>query len=115
MSKPLRITLQTGVVLLMMSRMGPAQGVEAPNWPAPLHWTAGDVADKASAERSAALSGPLPLIAVSPCRLVDTRAEYAGLGFSGPFGSPQLAGGQQRVIPVPSGNCGFPGTPAPIR
>ncbi|MCC6340873.1 MAG: hypothetical protein IT166_01675, partial [Bryobacterales bacterium] len=98
MSKESRAMRRVAIALLLASAFGMAQEVEAPNWPAPLHWTASNGMEKAGGERGAALYGPLPLIAVSPCRLVDTRAEYAGLGFTGAFGVPQLAGGQQRVI-----------------
>ncbi|MCC6363596.1 MAG: hypothetical protein IT165_08720 [Bryobacterales bacterium] len=40
---------------------------------------------------------------------MDTRPEYAGLGFSGAFGAPAIAGGQKRDVPIPLGNCGIPG------
>lgn len=82
MSKESRAVRRVAIALLLTS-FGMAQEVEAPNWPAPLHWIAGNGMEKAGGERGAALSGPLPLIAVNPCRLVDTRAEYAGLGFRG--------------------------------
>ena len=52
-----------------------------------------------------AITGALSFIAVTPCRLVDTRS---GQGFSGAFGPPALAALTPRDIPVPSGSCGIP-------
>ena len=49
--------------------------------------------------------GPLRLVAVSPCRVSDTRA---GEGKTGPFGPPTLAALTTRTIPIPAGSCGIP-------
>lgn len=46
----------------------------------------------------APLSGPLPLVAVSPCRVVDTRP------------SATFQAGETRNINVPASNCGIPAT-----
>jgi hypothetical protein len=43
-------------------------------------------------------------IAMTPCRLVDTRLA------NGPFGGPIMAAGQTRSFTVPSGSCGIPST-----
>lgn len=86
------------------------QSIELFNWPAPLYWTGESAPDTAKAERDAAITGPLPLVAVAPCRVVDTRPEYGQYGFNGPFGAPILAGGQVRDVPIPQGRCGIPGT-----
>ncbi|MBL8215774.1 MAG: BACON domain-containing protein [Bryobacterales bacterium] len=45
-------------------------------------------------------------VAVTPCRIMDTRA---GSGFSGAFGPPALDGGLRRTLPV-AGQCGVPGS-----
>lgn len=50
------------------------------------------------------VAGVLPLIAVSPCRILDTRIGSA------PFGRPAFAANEERVIPVPSSTCGIPNT-----
>ena len=60
--------------------------------------------------RSAAAAGGtsgLVFIAITPCRVVDTRAQ-GGSGKTGGFGPPSLVADQARVIPVPSSNCGVP-------
>ncbi|MBI4903854.1 MAG: aryl-sulfate sulfotransferase [Acidobacteria bacterium] len=52
----------------------------------------------------------LRFVPVTPCRLVDTRAAYAGTR-SGSFGPPTLAAGSTRTIPIPSSTtCTVPPT-----
>ena len=53
----------------------------------------------------------LVFIAITPCRVMDTRGE-GGSGKTGPFGPPSLVAGQARTIPVPSSNCGVPAAAA---
>jgi hypothetical protein len=50
----------------------------------------------------------LVFIAITPCRLMDTRAGSAGSGKTGQFGPPSLPGGQPRVVPIPESTCGVP-------
>jgi sugar lactone lactonase YvrE len=56
-----------------------------------------------------AASGPLRFVAVTPCRVMDTRP---GEGKTGPFGAPALEGGQTRTVPIPESTCGIPATAA---
>src|SRR5579862_836517 len=49
----------------------------------------------------------LVFIAITPCRIMDTRA-HGGSGKTGKFGTPSLVAGQARIVPVPSSNCGVP-------
>ena len=44
----------------------------------------------------------LQLVAVTPCRVVDTR------GANGPFGGPAITGGTDRSFALPQGACGIP-------
>ncbi len=77
----------------------PGDGV--PNWSAPATWapqrashgvtTLGDV------------SSPLPFIAVTPCRVADTR----GNGFTGAYGPPALVANATRNFTI-TGQCGIP-------
>jgi len=49
-------------------------------------------------EAAAAVSAPLPFVAITPCRLMDTR----NAGQTGPFGPPSLGVDATRNIPVPT-------------
>jgi hypothetical protein len=95
-----------------LSQQAFAQTGDLVNWASPLYWSqeASSSSPSAKGQKFAAVSGQLPLVAVTPCRLVDTRTAYASLGFAGPFGQPGLAGTNpaQRDIPVPLGQCGIP-------
>ena len=48
----------------------------------------------------------LQFVAVTPCRVVDTRNQ------NGPFGGPPIAGGTSRSFPIPQGSCSIPATAA---
>ncbi len=94
------------------------------NWPAPLYWQpqAGEgghrsaMRDRLFTERedavaSAALGVPPPLmmyVAITPCRLVDTRTASMPLG----YGPPSIVGGGTRTVSAPGGGCGVPAAPA---
>ncbi len=81
------------------------------NWPTPLYW------QPPLAEQRLAVTAPaanLPLgsnalifVAMTPCRLVDTRTSQ---GFSGAFGPPSLAGSAPgRTFPIQSSTtCSIP-------
>ncbi len=68
-----------------------AQRAPVPDWP--------------RADAGKALNGS-HFVAVTPCRLADTRPTG---GFSGDFGPPALAAGVARILPV-AGQCGIPST-----
>ncbi len=83
------------------------------NWAAPLYWQPTQ-AERAAATPLAALPTNVPsgsfalvFVAMTPCRLVDTRA---GLGFSGAFGPPSLVGNALgRTFPIQSSTtCSIP-------
>jgi len=48
----------------------------------------------------------LQFVAVTPCRVVDTR------GPDGQFGGPPIQGGHSRSFPIPQGSCNIPSTAA---
>jgi Collagen triple helix repeat (20 copies) len=75
------------------------------NWQAPAYWSAGqnDASGLHGKSQDAVARPPLPFVAMSPCRLADTR----GNGFTGPFGVPFLSPGVARAFPV-QGQCGIP-------
>lgn len=64
-------------------------------------------ADVITVEYRPTQGAALRFVAVTPCRLMDTRA---GQGRSGPFGPPILEAAQTRTVPVPQGACGIPAT-----
>ncbi len=49
----------------------------------------------------------LRLVAVTPCRVADTRT---GQGKTGAFGPPTMNAGQVREFPIPASSCGIPAT-----
>src|SRR5215469_12139960 len=83
------------------------------NWPAPLYWQPTHIAadERAAATIAADTSGPagahaLVFVAMTPCRVVDTRTTQ---GFSGAFGPPMLVGGASRTFPMQSSaTCSIP-------
>ena len=87
-----------------------------PNWSAPAEWTPparpGTVAREEAGlgHIEAAATSPLPFIAITPCRIADTR----GLGFSGQAGPPALTAGVARTfqisgtVPGVPSQCGIP-------
>jgi hypothetical protein len=56
----------------------------------------------ASLDRELVLTGPLPLIPVTPCRVLDTRLA------SGPFGGPVMAANSSRTVNIPQSACSVP-------
>jgi len=57
--------------------------------------------------RATATAGLL-FIAVTPCRVADTRVGSLGSGKTGKFGPPGLVADQPRIFPIPESNCGVP-------
>jgi hypothetical protein len=102
--------------------LGPASRAQAPvdvdhiaNWPAPLFWQPavhnteranfrGRFQEQVIRPDAASLGKPATFVAMSPCRVVDTRFSTFPAG----FGPPSFAAEQTRVIAVPSGPCSVP-------
>ncbi len=87
------------------------QGEPSPisNWTAPAFWSPAPAKASSTSRRALAstdLSGPLPFIPVTPCRVADTRsASYNSGAFQD--GTPSLAAGVTRAFFV-KGSCGIP-------
>lgn len=92
------------------------------NWPTPLYWQPSatesqsnpramrtEAMTPAAAGSASATVSPALFVAVTPCRLVDTRT---GQGFGGSFGPPSMAANTSRTIPVPTSSCGLPAAAA---
>ena len=79
------------------------------HWAAPLYWQ--PQAAEASAVAAAVSAPPvlqLVFVAMTPCRVADTRASQ---GFPSPFGAPSLVGGASRTFPMQaSTTCTIPVT-----
>ena len=61
----------------------------------------------ATANQTSTTTG-LVFVAITPCRLVDTRPGAEGSGKTGLFGAPALLAGQIRIFPVSQSTCGVP-------
>jgi hypothetical protein len=93
---------------------GGVLGQERPvvNWAAPLYWSPGEAAatpledgERALVRSKAApalTTSPVPLIGITPCRIVDTRNASMPAG----YGPPQLSAGVPRSFTL-SGQCGI--------
>ena len=103
-------TLLHGATLVAVAALMPASFAQRvhPDTIPVKNWPMRKATDQAlrSATASVSTSG-LVFIAITPCRVVDTRAQ-GGSGKTGAFGPPSLVADQARVIPVPSSNCGVP-------
>jgi Chaperone of endosialidase len=97
----------------MSSVMLPAQENVEPlrNWATPLYWRPNQAEKKAAAPQiafSANQVSPdaLTFVAITPCRLVDTRGAAAGFNGNSPFSGPSIPAGQTVTFPVqlPSDN-----------
>ena len=82
MSVSMRLT-GLSLILLLFGEFSPAQEIpeaqQIANWPSPLLWVPTEVRAPGEARTEAAntASAPLPLIAISPCRILDTRGNGA--------------------------------------
>src|SRR5437762_8676180 len=88
-----------------------AEGAPVHNWAAPLLWTppANRSPGQARVEPTSVASAPLPFIAITPCRVADTR----GNGFTGAYGPPALVANATRSFTI-TAHCGIPVTAAAV-
>jgi hypothetical protein len=89
-----------GLVLLSAGTVV-AQDIPLKNWSAPSFWSPSSTSGGRTALTD--LSGPVPFIPVTPCRVADTR----GNGFTGQYGPPQLQPNTLRNFTI-GGQCGIP-------
>lgn len=51
----------------------------------------------------------LRFVPITPCRLLETRPQYAGSTWSGAYGPPMIGAGQRRTLPIAGGaRCNVP-------
>lgn len=95
------------VLTAQMSHDGERTAIR--NWSAPLYWqptTPAMGTDTAVTAEPVISSIPLDFVAMTPCRVVDTRS---GGGFMGAFGPPSLSAGATRAFPILSSTtCSIP-------
>ena len=112
-------TVVTSVILVPFAANSQDVREVAPlkNWSAPMYWSP-SLAERSSSARMIAGAGvaplsvgsPLAFIAVTPCRVIDTRA---GFGFPAPFGAPSLVATATRSFPLQTSTlCSIPSTAA---
>jgi hypothetical protein len=112
-----RVIRFLGVLPLLFVSSNPAppqvipEAREISNWAAPPNWTPPAVRAPGGARTQAvsAASAPLPFIAISPCRVADTR----GNGFTGQYGPPPLLANATRSFTI-SGQCSIPASAAAV-
>jgi hypothetical protein len=76
--------------------------IELANWPAPLRWMPPVTRMPGlHTEAVSTASAPLPFVAITPCRIADTR----GNGFIGAYGAPPLVANATRSFTI-TGQCG---------
>jgi hypothetical protein len=77
------------------------------------NWSLHNSREELPSQRLAAAGGTsgLVFIAITPCRIMDTRGQ-GGSGNTGLFGPPSLVASQARIIPIPKSNCGVPAAAA---
>lgn len=92
------------LALVALSGVAVAAGQESsaeaiPDWPTPSTWSP----PRAHGVTTAGSAAPLPFLAVTPCRIADTR----GNGFTGAYGPPSIGANTQRTFGI-AGQCGIP-------
>src|SRR5260221_6054329 len=87
------------------------QAQQISDWPAPLLWTppAARAPEGPRTEAATTASAPLPFIAITPCRVAESR----GNGFTGAYGPPALVANATRSFTI-TGQCGIPATAAAV-
>ena len=95
------------LVLCIVVLAGPVCGQEIANWPSPATWT--PAVKHGPLHTMSAVTGPLPFIGVTPCRIADTR----GNGFTGQYGPPALVANATRSFTI-TGQCGIPASAAAV-
>jgi hypothetical protein len=94
------------VVLFAAERAEAQVGARVPNWTVPSASSSTDSTTPAHSRALGDVTIPMSFVAVTPCRIVDTR------GPTGPYGAPSLSPGVSRNFALVSGPC--TGLPASI-
>jgi hypothetical protein len=106
-------TLLVFLPVLLTAQRAQENAVQLKNWTTPLYWHSNQAEQAAAAQvlpqgAVAQVSSPsaseqiLNFVAITPCRLVDTRGAAAGFNGMQPFSGPSLPGGATAMFPVQS-------------
>jgi hypothetical protein len=106
---PVLLTAQTG------------QDIPLKNWAAPLYWQPNQAEREAAANAGQGIrpmvtqlsASPLTFVAISPCRMVDTRGTAADFNGVTPFSGPSLGPSTTTTFPVQSTAEAADTTPTP--
>lgn len=106
MTSKARLWIATAVLVFMFPGVRAADLIPLRGWATPPYWqSTASVAGRRDHTRSAlgealpASSSPLPFVAMTPCRIVDTRFD------AGPFSGPALVAGTPRSFDLAHGPC----------
>ena len=100
---------------LALSAQEPKDAAPLKYWSAPLYWLPSSAQFSSAAKIATAASAafpttPLMFVAITPCRVIDTRSIF---GFPSPFGAPSLVGGATRSFPMQASTlCNIPASAA---
>ena len=106
-----RVFLVASMPFAVMGQDGRVDEIPLKNWSAPAYWQPAPT--QISVMRDATLkpqvtlpTQPLVFVAITPCRVIDTRA---GAGFPSPFGTPSLPALVAKTYPIQSSTqCSIP-------
>lgn len=99
------VSFLTVVCTMLHAQVGRTDPVLLKHWAAPAYWR-----PQAAAAPGSTPAAPLALVAITPCRVVDTRASQ---GFPPLLGAPSLVAGASRQFPLSSSAvCLIPAAPA---
>src|ERR1700733_3795254 len=104
------VSLLVFLPIMLAAQRAEENVVPLKNWSTPLYWHPNQAEQQAAAKPSPQLQfstntispNALTFIAITPCRLVDTRGAGGGFNGDSPFSGPSIAGGGTATFPVQS-------------
>ena len=108
LAKPRAVLCGALIATTCFAQHAASNTIPLKNWPLP---KAAAVTGSNPNATTPANDPSLVFVSITPCRLLDTRAQ-GGSNLTGSFGPPSLVGGQPRILIVPSSSCGVPAAQA---
>jgi hypothetical protein len=119
-------TLLVVLPTVLTGQKAPMNAVPLKNWATPLYWQPNQAERETFSQASSQKAAPqivfssnatsntaLVFVAITPCRLVDTRGSGGGFVGVTPFDGPSLAAGGTMTVPVQSSSQTSTTAPAP--